>query len=609
MKASNAKYSAKERAKRQYIRNIFLVIVVSFLALALFFSYKTREDSATPAKCYTDFLKDVSSDQVVEIEMTGHLLRVDKTDGSRYETVAPDSVNVMQKIEDKDIRMDIKRDYSFFVWVTLLFVIAMILAHLAWSAFMRRQGQGGEEEEFGSKKIISFTTENRITFDDVEGIKEAKAELEEIISFLKDPTPYDQIGAVIPKGVLLQGPPGTGKTLLAKAIAGESGVPFYSISGSDFVETFVGVGASRVRDLFEEARKNAPCIVFIDEIDAVGANRSNSMSAGGQDERGQTLNALLVEMDGFGTDDTILLLAATNRPDILDPALLRPGRFDRQITILPPDVKGRKQILGIHARKVALAQEVKLDDVARATPGFTGAELANLVNEAALLAVRNSQNQVTQDDFDVARDRILLGIERKGMVLSEDDRKTLAYHEAGHAILAVSMPLADPLQKVTIIPRGQALGQTQQLPLTDQHSYSREKLLTRITILMGGRAAEEIIYKTISTGAQADLLEATELAVAMICKWGMGNSLPPRAYIRKNGGFLGGGGDRLLASADVEKAIDQEINSILDESYTQALDILGKRSIFLDEVADALLQSETLDKEDMDIVARHSKEA
>jgi cell division protease FtsH len=602
MKISNTKQSQKDQAMSQFIRNLFLVIIILFVALALFFYYKTKHGADLPTQCYTDFLKDVDSGNVAEIEMTGSMLQVTRSDGKQYETVAPDAVSVVARVDEKDIRLTFKRDYSLFVWITLLFIIFMILAYIGWTAFLQRQGQEAAEEEFGRKKIITFGKENRVTFADVAGISAAKIELEEIISFLKDPARYQQIGATIPKGVMLQGPPGTGKTLLAKAIAGESEVPFYSISGSDFVETFVGVGASRVRDLFEEARKNVPCIIFIDEIDAVGARRSSSMPMGGQDERGQTLNALLVEIDGFGTDDTILLLAATNRPDILDPALLRSGRFDRQITILPPDVNERKKILAVHVSKVAVGKKVPLDDIARATPGFTGAELANLVNEAALLAVRKGRQTVLLEDFDAARDRILLGIERKGMVLSDNDRKALAYHEAGHAILAHIIPEADPLQKVTIIPRGRALGQTQQLPLADQHAYSREKLLARITILMGGRAAEEIIYHTRSTGAQEDLLQATELAIAMICKWGMAKTLPPRAYISERGGFLGREEDKLFSSEDVEKDIDKEINRLLEYGYKQALDILLEQKNFLTDVAEILVTNETLDKEELDII-------
>ena len=604
MNTSKTQKTEKEKEMKRYIRSAFLVFIAIFTLLALFFFYKTERHETLPAQCYTDFIKDIDNDNVKEVEMTGHMLEVTTGEGKKYETVAPDSASVLPRIEQNGIQLTVNRDYSIFVWITLLFIVAAILAHFGWRAFLniQRQNQTTETEEFGNKKIISFSTENRVTFDDVAGISEAKVELEEIISFLKDPTPYQHIGALIPKGVLLQGPPGTGKTLLAKAIAGESGVPFYSISGSDFVETFVGVGASRVRDLFEAARKNAPCIVFIDEIDAVGANRSNAMSAGGQDERGQTLNALLVEMDGFGTDDTILLLAATNRPDILDPALLRPGRFDRQVTILAPDVNGRKKILEVHIRKVALAKEVDITDIARATPGFTGAELANLVNEAALLAVRKGRNSVTLEDFDAARDRILLGIERKGMVLSDDDRKALAYHEAGHAILAHILPQADPLQKVTIIPRGSALGQTQQLPLADQHAYSREKLYTRITILMGGRAAEEIIYNTRSTGAQEDLMAATDLAVAMVCKWGMADNLPPRAYMKESGGFLGGAANRMLGSEDVEREIDREINAVLEDCYESAVKALKEQRVFLDSIAEILLTNETLDKEEVEII-------
>lgn len=602
MKDSRVKKTGKEKEKTYFIRKVFLILVLLSVAVALFFSYKASREAQLPARCYTDFLSDIDKNDVKEVEMTGHMLQVLKIDGSRYETVAPDAANVLPKIEATGIRLTVNRDYSFFVWVTLLFVIGLILAHLAWSAFMKLQGYGQENEEFGSKKITSFTKDNRVTFDDVAGISEVRVELEEIISFLKDPSSYQQIGATIPKGVLLQGPPGTGKTLVAKAIAGESGVPFYSISGSDFVETFVGVGASRVRDLFAEARSNAPCIVFIDEIDAVGANRGNSASMGGQDERGQTLNALLVEMDGFATEDTIVLLAATNRPDILDPALLRPGRFDRQVTILAPDVKGRKRILEVHARKVLLNEDVVLEDVARATPGFTGAELANLVNEAALLAVRLGHKSVSPGDFDSARDRILLGIERKGMVLTERDRMALAYHEAGHAILAHIMPEADPLQKVTIIPRGRALGQTQQVPLADQHAYSLEKLLTRITILMGGRAAEEIVYSTRSTGAQEDLLQATDLAIAMVCKWGMAESMPPRAYLRDSDGYLGGAAQGLISSGDVERSIDEEVDRILRECYQQALDLLAQERDFLERIAELLVVSEILDKEDLGII-------
>ena len=602
MNRGKVKKTAKEQAMRSFIRKSFLLIIVLFLSLALYFSYMNRHGAELPTQCYSDFLTDLKNDAVSEVEMTGSLLLVAKTDGKRYETVAPNTDNVLARVDDKDIRLTVKQDYSLFVWLTILFVIAMILANLGWNAFLKRQSQGTEEEEFASNKIISFNKEKRVTFSDVAGISEAKVELEEVISFLKDPTVFQQIGAIIPKGVLLQGPPGTGKTLLAKAIAGESGVPFFSISGSDFVETFVGVGASRVRDLFAEARKNAPCIVFIDEIDAVGASRSSSSAPGGQDERDQTLNALLVEMDGFGTDDTVLLLAATNRPDILDPALLRPGRFDRQVTILAPDVSGRKKILKVHVRKVAIGEQVILDDIARITPGFTGAELANLVNEAALLAVRCGRKTVLPEDFDIARDRILLGIERKGMVLSDNERTALAYHEAGHAILAHNMPEADPLQKVTIIPRGQALGQTQQMPLADQHAYSREKLLTRITILMGGRAAEEIIYTTRSTGAQEDLLQATELSIAMVCKWGMSDTLPPRSFLRESGGFLGSSADRLLSSNDLEKEIDSEINRILESCYRQAMDILQAQRDFLDNMAEILVVNETLDREELDII-------
>jgi cell division protease FtsH len=394
--------------------------------------------------------------------------------------------------------------------------------------------------------------------------------------------------------------------MVAKAVAGEAGVSFYSFSGSDFVEMFVGVGASRVRDLFKEAKKNSPCIIFIDEIDAVGASRSSGASAGGQEERAQTLNALLSEMDGFDTTDTIIVLAATNRPDILDPALKRPGRFDRQINILPPDLKGRKKILEVHGRKVALHPEIDFEDLAKATPGFTGAELANLVNEAALMAARKGRDLVLNVDFEKARDRILMGIERKGMVMSERERNILAFHEAGHGILANSLPSADPLHKITIVPRGMALGQTQQLPISDHPAYSKEYLRSKIIVLMGGRAAEELMFDQQTTGAQGDLLTATRIATDMICKWGMSDTFGPQAFSIESGGFIAGAGGRLPMSDNTAQLIDQEVQALLANCYKEAVCILTQKQALLEDLAEILLQVETLDGEEFAIIVNCS---
>ena len=446
----------------------------------------------------------------------------------------------------------------------------------------------------------------KLSFDDIAGIPEAKEELEEIVSFLKSPENFRKIGATIPRGILLQGPPGTGKTLLAKAVAGEAGVPFYSFSGSDFVEMFVGVGASRVRDLFKEAKKHSPCIVFIDEIDAVGASRAGGASAGGQEERGQTLNALLVEMDGFATDEPIVVLAATNRPDILDSALKRPGRFDRQINILAPDVKGRKKILEVHGENVRLDPEVDFELIAKATPGFTGAELANLVNEAALMAARLGKDKVVNVDFEKARDRILMGVERKGMVMSDHDRNVLAYHEAGHGILANKLPDSDPLHKITIVPRGMALGQTQQVAVSDHPAYSRQYLLSKMIVLMGGRAAEELVFQQQTTGAQGDLLTATQIATDMVCKWGMSSKMGPQAFSIDSGGFIEGAGGRLPMGHDTARFIDKEVADLLAECYAEAIRILKREQCLLKNLAEILLEVETLDGEEFDIIVECS---
>ncbi len=463
---------------------------------------------------------------------------------------------------------------------------------------------GGKAMSFGKSRAKLLTeAQGKITFEDVAGIEEAKEELEEIIAFLKDPKKFTKLGGKIPKGVLLVGPPGTGKTLLARAVAGEAGVPFFSISGSDFVEMFVGVGASRVRDLFMQGKKNAPCIIFIDEIDAVGRHRGAGLG-GGHDEREQTLNQLLVEMDGFESNEGVILIAATNRPDVLDPALLRPGRFDRQVVVPRPDVKGREMILKVHAKKVPLSEGVNLETIARGTPGFSGADLANVVNEAALLAARQDKTAVEPIDFDNAKDKVLMGVERRSMVISDVEKKSTAYHEAGHTLVAKMIPGTDPVHKVSIIPRGRALGVTMQLPIEDKHSYSRESLLARIAVLMGGRAAEDIIFNTFTTGAGNDIEQATEMARKMVCEWGMSDLMGPLSFGKKDESiFLG----REMAthknySEQTAERIDDEIKRIVDESYQRARTILNENLQKLHNLSECLIEKENLTGAEVDVI-------
>jgi len=485
----------------------------------------------------------------------------------------------------------------------------MLLLVGVWIFFMRQmQMGGGKAMAFGkSRAKLLNENQNKVTFSDVAGIDEAKEELEEIIAFLRDPKKFTRLGGRIPKGVLLVGPPGTGKTLLARAVAGEAGVPFFSISGSDFVEMFVGVGASRVRDLFVQGKKNAPCIIFIDEIDAVGRHRGAGLG-GGHDEREQTLNQLLVEMDGFESNEGVIMVAATNRPDVLDPALLRPGRFDRRIVVTRPDVRGREAILRGPTRKVPLGDDVDLSILARGTPGFAGADLENLVNEAALQAARDGQDVVTQRSFDLAKDKVLMGSERRSLVLSEEERRNTAYHESGHALVARMLPGADPVHKVTIIPRGMALGVTQQLPDEDRHSYSRTFILNNLAILYGGRVAEELILREISTGASNDIEKATELARKMVCEWGMSESLGPVMFGKPNDEpFLGMDlHQRREYSEETARAIDKELRRILTESYRRAKEILETNLRVLHAMADALLEREVLDSREIDeLLAAH----
>jgi cell division protease FtsH len=581
------------------VRNLLIYFIICFLFFVggLIYHIETR----LPQKDYSDLLNDIDQKRITELVVQNDVLQVTTKSGEAYTTVVQEPAYLVSSWHSDNIQVSYRKDYSGFVFFGLSLVFVLTLLLVSWLSLKVKDKESRDSEFANEKLLLPGTGLQQITFEDVAGIPEAKEELKEIVGFLKNPQQYNEIGASTPKGVLLQGPPGTGKTLLARAIAGEAEVPFYSFSGSDFVEMFVGVGASRVRDLFGEAKKHTPCIVFIDEIDAVGASRKMA-SSDGNDERGQTLNALLVEMDGFSPSDNIVVLAATNRPDILDAALKRSGRFDRQITIVPPDVKGRKHILDVHCRKVKINPGVNLEDIATMTSGFTGAELASLVNEAALLAARQDKKAIDQSDFDVAHDRILLGVERKGMVITEKDKRVLAFHEAGHAIVAKLLPDSDPVHKITIIPRGRALGQTQQLPINDRQAYSRQYLKNRITTLMGGRAAEELVFGLQTTGAQSDIQRATEIATNMICRWGMSEVLGPQVYILDDNDFLGSSMERLAMGSRTEMQIDKEISKLLEGCYREAVSILSNERLFLSVLADILMQVETIDAEEFDII-------
>lgn len=581
------------------VRNllIYFIFCFAFFIGGMIYHLETR----LAQKDFSDLLNDIDANRVTSLVVKDDVVQVTTDDGNQYMTVVQEPAYLVSSWHAGAIRVSYRKDYTeiLFFGIGLVFSVSLLL--VSWLSL--RIKPATPASVFANEKLISPGAEDQqqITFDDVAGIPEAKEELQEIVGFLQNPERYNEIGATAPKGVLLQGPPGTGKTLLARAIAGEAGVPFYSFSGSDFVEMFVGVGAQRVRDLFGEAKKNAPCIVFIDEIDAVGASRKSS-SSDGNDERGQTLNALLVEMDGFSPTDNIVVMAATNRPDILDPALKRSGRFDRQITIVPPDIKGRRKILDVHCRKVKVSPDVDFENISVMTSGFTGAEIASLVNEAALLAARHGKKEIDQGDFDLARDRILLGVERKGMVITERDKRILAFHEAGHAIVAKMLPDSDPVHKITIIPRGRALGQTQQLPMNDRQAYSKQYLKNRITTLMGGRAAEELVFGIKSTGGQSDIQQATELATSMVCKWGMSEGLGSQVYVIDDGDFLGPTNQRLAMSIRTENQVDKEIRNLLDECYSEAVAILSNERLFLSVLADILMQVETVDGEEFDII-------
>jgi len=548
---------------------------------------------------FSQFMSDVDQGIVREVTVIGVEVRGKrKSDGAAFHTTIPSNFPDMYKtLRDKGVSITVK-DISNGTWPTWILNLAPLVLLAALWLFMIRQMQTGGNKalSFGkSRARLLSMQQKKITFKDVAGVDEAKEELREIIEFLREAQKFQKLGGRIPKGVLLVGPPGTGKTLLARAVAGEANVPFFSISGSDFVEMFVGVGASRVRDLFEQGKKNAPCIIFIDEIDAVGRHRGAGLG-GGHDEREQTLNQLLVEMDGFESNEGVILMAATNRPDVLDPALLRPGRFDRRVVVNRPDVRGREEILRVHTRKIPLADDVELSVLARGTPGFSGADLANMVNEAALAAARQNRKAVLMYDFEVAKDKVLMGVERKSLILSDDEKKVTAYHEAGHALVAAKLPHSDPVHKVTIIPRGMALGLTMQLPLDDRHNYTKHYLETMIAIMMGGRLAEEMFLSQMSTGAGNDIERATEMARKMVCEWGM-SDLGPLTFGKKEEQiFLG---REIAQHRDYSEAtaiqIDEEVRKMVSTGYNTAKQIIADNRELLEQIAKALIEREVLD--------------
>ena len=582
----------------QFYKNLALWLVIS-LVMILLFNMMTQKGQEQKPITYTAFLAAVEEGRVREVTVQGSNVEGKYQDDTLFKTFAPDDPALITQLREKGVEIQARpaEDRSF--WFTLMVSWGPILLLIAvWVFFMRQmQSGGGKAMSFGKSKAKLLTdNQAQVTFKDVAGIDEAKDELEEIVSFLKEPKKFSRLGGRIPKGVLLAGSPGTGKTLLARAIAGEAGVPFFSISGSDFVEMFVGVGASRVRDLFVQGKKNAPCIIFIDEIDAVGRHRGAGLG-GGHDEREQTLNQLLVEMDGFESNDGVILIAATNRPDVLDPALLRPGRFDRQVVVPRPDVKGRLKILNVHARKVPLDPDVEMEVVAKGTPGFSGADLANLINEAALLAARANKAQVNMQDLESAKDKVMMGAERRSMVITEEEKKVTAYHEAGHVLVALFIPGADPVHKVSIIPRGRAMGVTMYLPEQEKYSETRDGLHTRICTLLGGRVAEEITFASITSGASNDIERATAIARKMVCEWGMSEKLGPLSYGEKEGEvFLGRDmGHMKNYSEATAVEIDEEIKRIVKENYERTRQILLEQKAALVTVAEALLEKENLD--------------
>jgi cell division protease FtsH len=590
-----------------------LVIILFIVALQVF--ENTRPGASIEHLNYTQFTQKIESGAIKSAEIDGENVKGVLTDGKAFVTAIPDGagVTVADRLNAAKIETKIAPKEQLPLLLSVLLNILPFLVFLAFIFIVMRQmqGAGGKAMGFGKSRAKLLTErQGRVTFEDVAGIDEAKEELEEIVEYLKDPMKFQRLGGKIPKGALLVGPPGTGKTLLARAIAGEANVPFFTISGSDFVEMFVGVGASRVRDMFEQAKKNAPCIIFIDEIDAVGRHRGAGLG-GGNDEREQTLNQLLVEMDGFESNEGIILIAATNRPDVLDPALLRPGRFDRQVVVPNPDVVGREKILSVHAKKVTTAPDVNIKTIARGTPGFSGADLANLVNEAALLAARRGKRFVTAKEFDDAKDKVMMGAERRSMVMTEDEKRLTAYHEAGHAIVAIAMPGSDPVHKATIIPRGRALGLVQYLPERDRYSFSLEQMKARLASAMGGRVAEEIKFgaEKVTSGASSDIEYVTRLARAMVTKYGLSETLGPIAYAEEEGEvFLGQSIARTKAiSSETAKLIEDEIKRFVTQGYDKAKEIITSRYADFERIAEALLEYETLTGDEINALMRGEK--
>ncbi|TFG38348.1 MAG: ATP-dependent metallopeptidase FtsH/Yme1/Tma family protein [Syntrophobacterales bacterium] len=587
----------------QLQKNIALWIVISLVFIFLFHMFNQPQGKSEEI-IYSDFLSYVEKGQINEVTIKGENVDGKFSDGKPFKTYVPQDANLVPLLKEKAVRISVRPAEGNPWYMTILISwLPIILLIGVWIFFMRQmQSGGGKAMSFGKSRAKLMTDKSKkVTFDDVAGIDEAKAELEEVVEFLRDPKKFTRLGGRIPKGVLLVGQPGTGKTLLARAIAGEAEVPFLSISGSDFVEMFVGVGASRVRDLFNQGKKNAPCIIFIDELDAVGRHRGAGLG-GGHDEREQTLNQMLVEMDGFESNEGVIIMSATNRPDVLDPALLRPGRFDRQVVVPLPDVKGREKIFQVHVKKVPLSDDVDLSVIARGTPGFSGADIENLVNEAALHGARYNQDHITMSNFEYAKDKVLMGTERKSMVISDREKIITAYHEAGHALVAKLIPDSDPIHKVTIIPRGRALGLTQQLPVDEKHTYPMAYLLDNITILLGGRAAEALIFGDFTTGAGNDIERATDLARKMVCEWGMSEEMGPLTFGKKDEQiFLG----REIAthkdySNETAERIDSEVSKIVKENYERAKKLLSERIDILRILAEELLVKEVLNAEELE---------
>lgn len=594
----------------RFFKNVTFYLLIIIVAIWMIDYYSASTVSKTDIT-YSAFMKHVQQDEVKQVTIVDNVISGKLKDGKDFSTVAPSDDSLIPTLRARDIEIKAELPPQPPWWTTILSsLLPMLLIVGIWFMLMQQsQGGGGRVMNFGKSRARRYDEDNiKITFKDVAGADEAKQELEEVVEFLKHPKKYNDLGAKIPKGVLLYGPPGTGKTLLAKAVAGEAGVPFFSISGSDFVEMFVGVGASRVRDLFEQAKKSAPCIVFIDEIDAVGRQRGAGLG-GGHDEREQTLNQLLVEMDGFGANEGVIMIAATNRPDILDPALLRPGRFDRQIVVDRPDIKGRQEILKVHVKGKPISPEVELGVIARRTPGFTGADLSNLVNEAALMAARKNKNKIDMPEMEEAAERVIMGPERRSRVISDKEKRLTAYHEGGHTLVGMLLDNTDPVHKVTIIPRGRAGGYTLSLPKEDRYYATRSEMLDELKVLLGGRVAEALVLKEISSGASNDLQRATSLARQMICEYGMSPELGPMTFgHRQDQVFLGRdiGRDKDY-SEEVAAKIDKEIRKFIDEAYQKTESLLNENMDKLHLIADALIERETLEGEEIDQLMKYGK--